>query len=140
MSELGTLSEDQKKMLEGLTCFNVNSTVMYVAKPHTELPSEIRPEFKLRPFKKLELDRVRKLLSNVKESDESELREFARLCIQGFNRLYDAGTGELVEYVQAQDGGLSKDIFSTIPIVVVTDILLYVSRISGILPPEHRSL
>lgn len=134
------LTEDQKKMLEGLSSFNVNSTIWYTAKPHEKLPEEIRPEFKLRSFKRTEIERVRKLLSNVKETDEQELRDFTRLCICDIRKVYDAGTGELVEYKSAPDGGMDKDLFATLPIVIMSDILMYVARLSGLVAPEQRGL
>jgi len=140
MGDKITLNEEQRKMLEGLSSFNVNSTIWYTAKAHMALPEEIRPQFKVRPFRKNEIEKVRKILVNIKDADEGELREHARLCIVDMSNFYDAGTGELVEYKQAPDGGMDKDLYSTIPMLILSDILMYVSRISGLLSPETRGL
>ena len=140
MGDKITLNEEQKKMLEGLSSFNVNATIWYTAKAHMSLPEEIRPQFKVRPFRKNELEKVRKILSNIKDADEYELREYARLCIVDMANFYDAGTGELIEYKAAPDGGMDKDLYGTMPILVLSDILMYISRISGLLSPESRGL
>lgn len=140
MADKRILTEDERKLLEGLAPFNVNSTTEYIPKPHQALPEALRPVFKLRAFRKEEADVARKVLGALKDTDEQKLREMVRVVIQGMDNLYDAATGELIEFKAAPDGGMDKDLFSTIPINVSSDILLYVCRISGLLNPEKLGL
>lgn len=134
------LTTEEKKMLEGLAPFNINSVVEYTAKPHRDLPEEIRPLFKVRSYKKSEIDEVRKLISKLDEKDEPRMREYARIIMVGMEKMYDAATGEPIEYKAAPDGGMDKDLFATMPLSVVTDIMLYACRISGLLAAEKQSL
>lgn len=134
------LTEEERKLLEGLAPFNVNSTSQYTPGACTSLPEHMRPVFTVRPLRKDEAEKLRKTLAAVKTSDESFLREQVRLVISGMEKMFDAATGELIEYKAAPDGGMDKDIYSTIPIHITSDILMYVCRISGLLPPEKLGL
>lgn len=135
-----TLTEEERKQLEGLTPFNVESTVTYTPEAYKALPDKIRPVFTVRALRKDESEKLRKTLSKVSTSDEGYLRETVRLVIKGLSNMFDAATGNEIEYRAAPDGGMDKDIYSTIPVHITSDILMYVSRISGLMPPEKQGL
>ena len=134
------LTDDEKKLLEGLTPFNSSSTVPYTPGAYTSLPEKMRPVFTVRPLRKDETEKLRRTLAKVKTEDETYLRETVRLVISDMSNMYDAATGDPIEYKGAETGGMDKELYATIPIHITSDILLYISRISGLLPPETRSL
>lgn len=139
MSEM-RLTEEERKVLEGLTPFNVGSTVSYTPGAYSHLPEHIRPVFTVRPLRKDESEKLRKVIAAVKVTDEAYLRETVRLLISAMDRLFDAATGEQIEYKAAPDGGMDKDIYALLPIHITSDILMYVCRISGLIPPEVKAL
>ena len=135
------LTEEERKALEGLTPFHTGSTAQYTPAAYEGVPEKLRPSFELRPLKKDESERLRKTLAGgVKTTDEAYLREIVRILIVGMKNLYDSATGQLIEYVSAPDGGMDKELYSTLPIHITSDILIYASRISGLLPPEKVGL
>jgi len=135
------LTEEDRKSLEGLTPFNATSTVRYTPASYQGVKESLRPIFELRPLRKLEADRIlRTLAGGVKfEKDESYLREQVRQVIMNIENLYDSATGQPIEYHGTADG-MDRDLYSTLPIHITTDILMYVSRISGLIPPERLGL
>lgn len=134
------LTDEEKKLLEGLTPFNANSTIPYTPGAYSNLPEKMRPIFTVRPLKREENDKLRRTLSNVKTADESFLREMVRILIVGMDQMYDAATGEQILYEAAPDGGMARELYATLPIHITSDILMYVSRISGLIPPEKTAL
>lgn len=140
MAEKRILDDATKKLLEGLTSFNVSAHIWYTAGIHSSLPEDIKPSFKLRSFRKNEMDAVKKLLSKIDSVKEDELKEYVRYCILDWKNWYDAGTGELIDFKISPDGNMDKDLFNTIPTQVVTDLLLYIIKISGLMNIEKSSL
>jgi hypothetical protein len=138
------MDEKTRKLLEGICPFNVNATVKYIPEIMKRLPDEYRPKFILRPLKTIEIKEFRKALLNVSsvsgEDLESEIKKYVRLCIMDISDMYDAGTGELIEFKSAPDGGMDKDIFELIPSVVVADLVGYLTKISGLQDIDKKSL
>lgn len=134
------LTEEERKVLEGLTPFNISSTVRYTPGAYSHLPEKVRPVFTVRPLRKDESEKLKRTFAAVKTSDETFLREQVRVVISGLDNLYDSATGELIEYKASPDGGMDKDLYGLLPIHITSDILMYVSRISGLIPPEKASL
>lgn len=128
------------RMLQGLTSFSPAATTWYVTKPHLDLPEEIRPRFKLRPLRQNEIVSIKKIIANIDKAKEEELKEYGRCCILGWENWYDAGTGELIEFKMGPDGLMDKDIFNLIPVSIVTDIVMYIIRISGLMLFEKAGL
>jgi len=137
------MDEKTRKLMEGICPFNVNATINYTPKIMERLPAEYRPVFTLRPLKVSEIKSFRASLSLIdskKSEDETEIKNCVRLCVVNIKNYYDAGTGELIEYKQAPDGGMDKDLFDTIPIPVISDLIMYVAKISGLADVEKTSL
>ena len=135
-----SLTAEEKKMLEGLAPFNMASTVEYVPTPHKVLPENLRATFVVRPFRKPEAEQVRRTISKVKNEDEAKLRDFARQVIKGMSNVYDAATGETIEYKDDEAGVMDKAVFDLIPVTIISDILMYVCRISGLIAAERQGL
>lgn len=134
------ITEEQMKMLQGLTSFSPAASVWYTAKPHQELPDEIRPRFKIRPLRQSELTTIKKIIANIDKAKDDELKEYARYCILGWDNWFDAGTGESVEFKLDANGLMDKDLFALVPIAVVTDIVMYIIKISGLMLFEKAGL
>ena len=134
------ITEEQMKMLQGLTSFSPAATTWYTATPHLDLPEDIRPKFKVRPLRQNELTSIKKIIANIDKAKEDELKEYARYCISDWDNWYDAGTGDKVEFKNGPDGMMDKDLFALIPIAIVTDIVMYVIKISGLMLFEKKGL
>jgi hypothetical protein len=142
--------ELRAKLLNRLP-FSRNSTIDYTPKPYLtktldtegneteeyDIPEEYRPIFSLRP---MSVEDKNKMLSNSKGADEKTLRDFVRSCITNVSRFYDAGTMELIDFKSDAKGGMDKDQFENIPIMVIRDLFIYVSGISGLSPSERSGL
>jgi len=134
------LTEDERKMLEGLAPFNLNSTVRYIPKPYASVPDDLKVTFTVRPFKKNEQDTVRRTIAKISDADENKLREYARSVIVGMENLHDAATGEPIEFKADAYGSIDRNIFELIPVTIMSDILMYVCKISGLIAAEKSGL
>lgn len=142
--------EIRAKLLNRLP-FSRNATIDYTPKPYLtktldadgneteeyDIPEEYRPIFTLRPMSVQDKD---KMLSSGKAADEKVLRDFVRGSIVGVARLYDAGTMEEIQFKGDPKGGMDKDQFESIPVMVVRDLFIYISGISGLSPSERSGL
>jgi hypothetical protein len=137
---MAQITEEQMKMLQGLTSFSPAATTWYVAESHLELPEEIRPRIKLRPLRQAEISSIKKIIANIDKVKDEELREYARICILSWEQWYDAGTGELVEFKLGPDGSMDKDLFLLIPVDIVADIIRHILKISGLMTIERAGL
>lgn len=149
MTENKMSPELRAKLLNRLP-FSRNATIEYVPKPYLtkaldaegneteeyDIPEEYRPIFVLRP---MSVEDKNKMLA-TKTADEKSLRDFVRACIVGVKQFYDAGTMELIEFKGDPKGGMDKDQFETIPVMVVRDLFIYISGISGLSPSERSGL
>jgi len=134
------ITAEQMKMLQGLTSFSPAAATWFEAPSHTDLPEEIRPQFKLRALKQNELVTIKKLLANIDKAKEDELKEYARYCVLDWTKWYDSGTGEAVEFKLGGDGFMDKEIFNLIPVSVVMDIIRQILKISGLMTLEKAGL
>jgi len=138
------LDENRRKQLEGLTSFNVNSTTYYTPSAYAKIDADLRPKFKVRPLRQDESAKIKKILTSAKDMDSPEnediLNEVGRNIILDFTSFYDAGTGEEILHKSAPDGGMDRDIFGIIPQYIVSDILMYVIKISGLVNVEKLGL
>lgn len=137
------MDEKTRKLMEGICPFNVNSTVKYTPQVMKRLPVDYRPVFVLRPLKVSEIKAYRKSLLDMtsqKEDGEADIKNIVRFCIVNIENYYDAGNGEMIVYKNSPDGGMDKDIFETIPIPVIADIISYITKISGLADIEKESL
>ena len=134
------LNDEEKRLLEGLAPFSVESTTEYIPACYLNLPEELKVVFTVRPFKKHEAESVGRTIKAVKDSDEAKLRDFARQVIVGLENLHDAATGEPIAFEEDPTGCITKQLFDRIPVTVVTDVLMYVCKISGLIAAEKQGL
>lgn len=142
--------EIRAKLLNRLP-FSRNATIEYVPKPYLtkvldqdgneteefDIPEEYRPIFVLRP---MSVQDKEKMITSGKVADEKTLRDFVRSSIVGVTKLFDAGTMEEIIFKSDAKGGMDRDQFESIPIMVVRDLFIYISSISGLSPSERSGL
>lgn len=146
--EKRVLTEEIRRELLGLVPFSVNSTddftpTMFLKKNNNGeflIPEEFRPVFKIRCFTVEEKRKVTKMLINIKETAEDNVRENTRMVVVGWRHLFDAGSNEEVVFKAAPDGGADPDLFAGIPASVAGALLFHASKISGIIDAEKLGL
>ena len=148
-----TMTDEVRKLLLSKMPFSISSTIEYTPPTYTnkkkdaegndtaeyEIPEDYRPAFTVRPFSKGEADNLRKVTAN-KTPDEAVLKSNTRKAVVGWRNMWDIGTMTELEYKADINGGLDKDLFDSIPLQVVTELFLYISTVSGILPAERLGL
>lgn len=141
-----TLTPEIRERLLSKLPFTQSATVEYtpecfLSKENDEylIPEDFRPVFTLRAFTRFEMDAVKKTCTPDK-FDEMGVRNVVRKCVMGWKNLYDAATSKEIDYTADANGGASKDIFDIMPIIVVTQLLQYLSQISGIIDIDKTGL
>jgi len=124
------LDEATKNKMIGLFPVNNDFTVNFTPEEYDDLPKEVRPVFVLKPWSEKECKEMAKEFEN--ESDQDVVLEKVRKQIVGLDNLINMSTESEIEYEEDTTGGLSKTIFSLIPIVIKTSILYRLLTISGI--------
>ena len=138
----------RQKLLNRLP-FNRDVTIDYTPRPYLtkeldaegketdeyEIPEDYRPVFKCRPFSVAEKQRV-----SLGKKEEKELLEITRANILGVEKLYDAGTMDLISYKADPKGGMDRDLFDSLPTMVIRDLFVFISSISGLSPYERSGL
>lgn len=101
-----------------------------------EIPENFRPIFQVRPFSKEDKDKIKKSGSK----DEATLRNITRINVRGVSQLFDVGSMEELEFKADENGGMSEDQFNSLPIVVMRDLFIFISGISGLSSYERSGL
>lgn len=148
MSEIREITEDTKKLLQGLAPFSLKSTVKFTPEGYKIkkddqylVPEELWPVFELRPWNKLEATHIKRNMPKYADSkDDTEIREYVRRIVVGWENLIDAGNGDEITYQSDPNGGVLKDIWDCFPSALVTDILNKALTISGIVDMERAAL
>jgi len=139
MSEKRVLTPEVKAALMSKVPFHKDAKIEYTPKAFEtdDIPVEYRPVFTLRPFTKPEAGEVKKACT---KADDAIIREWSRKVCTGCVNLFDAGTGEELEYKADPAGGADKEFWAVLPDHIVGDILMYTSCVSGILDKDKVGL
>lgn len=151
MSEHKMTPELRKKMLTRLP-FSRNSSIEHTPAPYLvkeqdeegkdtdefAIPEEYRPVFKVRPFSTEEKAKLGKVTN--KSIDEASLRDLVRANIVGVEKLFDAGSMEELPFKGDQNGGMDKGLFDSLPVMVIRDLFVFISGISGLSTDERAGL
>jgi hypothetical protein len=170
MGERREMTEELRKQLAGYLPFSNEATIDYppsmymkhVAKwdeekqefidtPEFTVPLDLHgyfPTFTLRCFNKGEYTQAHKLMAEIREDKENKNfidrlpknRELVRAVVVGFKNMWDLGTMKDTDYVADPSGGCGKALFEKVPDWMITSMLFYVYRLSGITPGEQLSL
>lgn len=149
MSENRLTPELREKLLNRLP-FSRSATIDYTPKPYLtkvldsegketdeyDIPEEYRPIFVIRPLSEDEKTKI----GSMKNMEEKVLREIVRANIVNVTRYYDAGTMEEIEFKGDPKTGMDKSQFDGIPFMVIKDIFIKVTAISGMAPHERAGL
>lgn len=144
------LDEETRKQLLGYVPFSTEATIKFTPDEFKSIKDEtLRPVFEVRSLNQTEVIRMNKNSSGylVKDIDHEQIRDIAErnciiisACILGWANLFDAGTGEEIEFKAAQSGGCDEKVFKRLPGWVQGSILEFVRRISGLSLAENLSL
>lgn len=144
------MTDEVRKAMMGLNPVSLQSTVEFtpnsyhIKKKDSEeylVPEEYWPVFKIRPWTKLEANNIKKNISKFIDSkDDSDMREYVRKTVVGWDNLIEAVSGEPIEYASDVNGGASKELFEVFPTALITDILNKCMTISGIADMERSAL
>jgi hypothetical protein len=149
MSEKRILDESTRKSLLGYLPFSVSSSVDFTPEQFGALDENLRPVFYVRSFKQSEIQELRKNYASIGNTKKSEAiqqisddnLQVVRRCLVGWRNLFDAGTGEEIEYTKdTDDNGCDKKIWSTFPVWLVRELMEYIRKISGLTSVEELSL
>jgi hypothetical protein len=122
-------AETKKKML-GLFPVNNEFTVEFTPEEYNELPEEIRPVFVIKPWNEAQCKAMGK--EYEKDPDQDSILDKVRQQVVGLKNLINLATETEVAYEEDPKGGMSKTLFSLLPILVKTAILYHLLKISGI--------
>lgn len=140
MGEKRILDEATRKKLYGYVPFSTQAKVDFTPEKFSGVPEELRPVFQVRSLRQAEQQQLsinaRSYRPDAKPEEGQAVVEkntkIVKDCILGWSNLYDAATGEEIEFV---DG--NKDV---LPAWIIASILEFVRKISGLYEPEELSL
>jgi hypothetical protein len=130
------LDAETRKALIGYVPFSVDAVIDYTPEQFQAVKDEtLRPIFSVRSMKQSELMEIKKCFSTTTELNYVEMEErrfeIIKKCIIGWKNLFDAATGEEIEY---------KDVFNLFPLWLKRSISSFIDKISGLSPVDTLSL
>lgn len=143
------LDEEARKALLGYVPFSIDCRIPYTPKEFSSIPDEtLRPIFELRSLNQAELIQLKKNSMGLKRDSSNEdvsrmadaNTQLIRACVLGWSNLFDAGSGEEIEYTASPTGGCEEILFKRLPVWVVRSIMEQVRTISGLTDAEDLSL
>jgi hypothetical protein len=140
MAEKRILDEETRKALQGYVPFSIDCTSNYTPEEYNPLDESLRPIFTLRPLNQSEMIQLKKnSMGYSTTSTPEQINKIAddnmdliRKCVKSWINLFDAGTGQEIDYLPDQTGGCLKELFSQLPVWVIRSLTEYVKRISGL--------
>jgi hypothetical protein len=134
------LDEATKKALLGLMPFSQGGTMDFTPEAFKDVPKNAQPVFKLRSFTRQEFQDVRDIYSNEEKDKQKALWEIARKTLKGWSKVFDLSTGEAVLFKADADGGVDKELWEALPLLIRRVIFTQVSVMSGLLEQERQGL
>jgi hypothetical protein len=144
------LDEETRKLLQGYTPFSVDATVNFIPQIYIDniKDSSLHPIFKIRCMKQSETTQLKaNYASSLKDKSDESIAKIAsdnlsiiRACILGWSNLYDSGTGEEIEFKADPAGGADKTLWEILPRWLITSLMEYVKKISGLSLIDELSL
>jgi len=147
------LDADMRRLLLGDMPFYAGSTVDYTPEHYkvsrkidgqdVEIPEEYRPVFSIRAWNTQERDQANSLLKKIEDissNNEKKVAELTRKAITGWQNVFDVGTGNEIDYKPDPDGGLDKELYSALPVIVCIQIFQEIAKISGLMDVTKMGL
>ena len=136
------LTEDEKKLLRGISPFNVNEKFSFTPHQYETLhvPKKLRPKFTIITIDKASHIVVCRIFDNVEAAKEEDILEMSRKVTVGWENLIDSATGEEIPFKADPLGGCDKATFELLPRVMHGTMLAKAREISGLIGGEKRGL
>ena len=96
------------------------------------LEDKYQTSYELRGWTQVEKKRAIKVREDLKNADPEELEALARVATMGWKQQYDVGTGLLILYRAADNGGADARLFGGIPECVKGEIFWQLMIMSGL--------
>jgi len=134
------LTDEVRELLLGDMPFSASSTIDFTPKQYLKkgadgkllLPEEFIPVFKVRGFTEKQKNESKRCIKNVEESAD-QIQDLTRMCIDGWSGMYELGSREELVYKEDVNKGVDKELYKRIPEAILTDVFLYICKISGLL-------
>jgi hypothetical protein len=140
MEERKLTEELREKMLGNLP-FSVNATKWITPEKFKDIEEEFRPSFEVKAFNKTEATQAKKYFSDIKNAKEDAVIDLLRKKVVNWKNVFDVGTGlEIIYKADDTNGGCDKELFSSLPSIIIGDILWQVTKISGLLDTDKLGL
>jgi hypothetical protein len=150
MSEPVVMTPEIKEFLESRMPFSPSAVVDYTPEMFLKeheidgvktkiLPDEFIPVFKIRSLRKDEKEALRRALLDVNKNQEA-IKDVCRKCVLGWDNVFDLGTKLTYEYKADPAGGCDKEVFAYLTTSVISDICMYLSKISGLIDVDKMGL
>jgi hypothetical protein len=142
MATKRVLTEEQKKELLGYVPFSCSASDLYTPDEFKAVKEDLRPIFDLRPLNQAEMTQIKKnSLGYTRDSTPDQVnaiadnnKEIIRECIKSWTNLYDAGSGEEIDFKK------DKELFNRLPNWLINSITDRIRRISGLSSAEDLGL
>lgn len=126
------LDDIMLKSLAGLLPCNNDFTLTVTLDVHKELPVEYQPKFTVSPYSNKELKDV---INNSQILKDEALDDFAnesiRKHIKNISNLINISTGEIIPFTTESDGTCSKEVYTSLPMIVKSGLMSIISQISS---------
>lgn len=136
MSDRSLPPELRQELLSKLP-FSVTATVEYTPEMFSTITEEYRPVFTMRSWTRVESKVV---MSSQGKIDVEKAREYTRKAVVGWKNVFDAGSGNEIDFVAESSGGCDKALWDALPDTLYVELFKYVSQISGLALREKVSL
>lgn len=126
------LDEETKRKLAGILPASSDFTVTVTLDVHKDIDEQFKPKFKVSPYSNKELKDV---INNSQILKDEALDHFAnesiRMHIKDITNLINISTGEVIPFTKDSDGGCSKELYDSLPIIVKNQLMTLISQISS---------
>jgi hypothetical protein len=136
MSDRSLPPELRQELLSKLP-FSATSTVEYTPDIFKDITEEYKPVFTIRSWTRNEAKIV---MSSQGKIDVEKAREYTRKATVGWRNVFDAGSGNEIDYVADSTTGCDKALWDALPDTLYVELFKYVSQISGLALREKTSL
>ena len=141
------LNEETRKQLLGYVPFSVDAKITYTPEEFLSIKDEtLRPVFELRSLNQAEITQLKKNSQELStpNSNRGKIAKdnvgLIRACVLGWVNLFDAGSGEEIDYEASPTGGCKDEIFDRLPLWVVVSLMEFIKKITGLSSAEDLSL
>ena len=141
------LDEETRKALLGYVPFSSDCSIPFTPDEFNQVKDEsLRPVFSVRSMTQAEHAQIKHNSAGYAGATPDKIKQIGdanlaviRGCVIGWKNLFDAGSGEEIEFIPAASGGCDEKLFKIIPDWLTVKILDFIRTISGLSAPEELS-